>query len=139
MTSLAHDLLLVDVPQVDHGAGARDRDRFRHRSDSELRVDVRGEALSEFDTFTDNGTEPRERERHRVHASLESRDQVLALVVGRDRADLLDKGRASCFHCHARQDGARRVSDRAGNLLRGSQNWGWRAGRRIVWPTPTPS
>ena len=62
-----------------------------------------------------HGTEPGQRERHRVSAGTEIDDSILARVVGDDRADLFNQDRASGFDRHARQHRAGRVFDDTGN------------------------
>ena len=112
---LADDRLLARALHVDDRRLAADRDRFRECADLQVGVHGRHEIPRQLDAFALDGGEARQRHRHRVGASPQVDDAVLAGGVGDDRPGLFNQCRAGGFHRDARQDRARGVLDDAGD------------------------
>jgi hypothetical protein len=89
--------------------------RLRHRAHSQIRVDGRGERAAQLDAFAPHRAEAGQRERHRVGAGPQVDDLVLPGAIGDDRSRLLDQRGTGRVNGHARQHGAGRIADAAGN------------------------
>ena len=87
-----------------------DRDGFRERANTEIRVDGRHEAPFQPDPVALERVEAAQRERHGVDAWPKIDDAVLTGSVGDDRPRLLDERRARRLDRDARQNRARRIS-----------------------------
>ena len=85
------------------------------RADLQVRVDRRGERAGQLDPFALDGAESGQRERDRVGAGPQVDDAVLAGAVGDGGTDFFDQRVARRFDGHARQHGAGRVLDDAGD------------------------
>ena len=83
---------------------AGDGQRFREVADPHLAVDLRREVRRQVDSFPLDRGEPRERERHGVHAGTQIDDLVLALLVGGDSANLFNQRRTAGFNGHTGHD-----------------------------------
>jgi hypothetical protein len=97
------------------GVSTADGDRFFDRADPEIRVDGRGERPAELEAFALDRAEAGQREYDRVGARPQVDDLVLSGPIRNDRPRLLDQSWAGRFNRHARQNGAGRVLDDAGN------------------------
>ena len=122
---VAQGRLALRALHVDDRGFAADRDRFGERANLELGVDRRDERPGQLDTFAFVGTEPLQREGHRVGSGPEVFNPVLARPVSDHVANLLDQRRAGGFHAHAGQNGTGRILHRSGDR-RLCQSGGWK-------------
>ena len=84
-------------------------------ADFQIGVDRRDERAAQLDAFALHRAEAGQRERHGVGARPKIDDSILAGVVADDRADFFNQDGACGFDRHARQHGAGRVFDDAGD------------------------
>src|SRR4029434_10007555 len=101
--------LLYGVLGINDGTFTRHGDRFLERTNFHLDVDWRSEVAGQLDAVTANGSEPRQRERHRVHAWTQIDDLVRPLIVGDRGARLFDQHGTARFNRHAWQNIFRRI------------------------------
>ncbi len=99
---------------IDDRRVARHREGLLNRSHSHVRVHGHGEVRLELHALALHGREPFEAERDGVHARTQIDDAIAAVRVGGDGSDFFDQHRARHFDGHARQHGAARVSNGAG-------------------------
>src|SRR6185369_2782418 len=100
---------------VDDRRFTSDGDRFLERADLQFSVDVERGCAGELDTFTPDGAEPGQCERHRVGTGTQVLDSILTGRVSDRAADLFNQLGARRLDGHAWQYRTRRISYATGD------------------------
>ena len=112
-----HTLHARAVLHVHHGRLTRDRDRFLHATDAQIRVERECHTGRHLDSLALDSGEARQGVGDLVGSGCQVLDAVLAGAVTDGGSNLLDQGWTCCLDRRAGQHSSGRVSDHPGDRL----------------------